>query len=140
MRWLAIAAAVLFAVLILFIAAIVVVSETGGEVVVLETLDAEGRPHETRLWLVEHRGHPWLRAGQPGSGWLLRIEEHPEVRLTRDGHTGSYRARPARDPEIRDRIHALMAEKYGWAESVIAASRDGSQSIPVELVPTNDAG
>lgn len=140
MRWLAIAAAVLFAVLILLIAAIFGVSETGGEVVTLETLDGAGQPHETRLWVVELRGHPWLRAGQPSSSWLERLEANPEVRLTRDGHTRHYRAQPAHDPETRDRIHALMAEKYGWAERVIAVSRDGSQSVPVELFPENGSG
>lgn len=38
-----------------------------------------------------------------------------------------------KDPATRDRVHALMAEKYGWAEKVIAAMRDGSQSVPVRL-------
>jgi hypothetical protein len=49
-----------------------------------------------------------------------------------------YVAEPIRDPAVRDRIHALMLEKYGWAERFVAAMRDGNESIPIKLVPKPD--
>lgn len=135
MRWIGIGLGALVAVAVLFVAAIFGVSEAGGEIVTLETVSADGQASETRLWVVDHEGHAWLRSGQPSSGWFVRLEANPEVRVTRDGKTASYRAQPVRDPAVRDRVHALMADKYGFAERLIAASRDGSQSIPVELIP-----
>ena len=38
-----------------------------GEVLVLETLDAEGQRHETRIWVVDDAGAVWVR-GAPDSG------------------------------------------------------------------------
>jgi hypothetical protein len=40
-----------------------VVLAESGEVVVLETRDAAGAVHETRLWVVDHEGFAWLRTG-----------------------------------------------------------------------------
>lgn len=119
----------------LFIALVFGISEVGGEVVTLETRDAQGEPQQTRLWVVDHEGHAWLRSGAPESGWFLRLETNPDVSLTRDGTTAAYRAEPVRDPTVRDRIHALMLEKYTFAERFVAATRDGTHSVPVRLVP-----
>jgi len=136
MRWVWIGLGSLAGLAALFVVGIFAISEAGGEIVTLETLDAGGEAQETRLWVVEEGGHLWLRAGMPTSAWFLRLEANPAVRVTRGGTITAYRAAPNRDPAVRDRIHALMAAKYGWAERVVAASRDGSQSIPVELVPS----
>ena len=85
--------------------------------------------------MVEHDGFWWLRAGDPGSGWLKRIETNPNVRVTRNGKTQSYRAVPVREAEMRDRIHALMSEGYPAADRLIAMMRDGAGSVPVRLEP-----
>lgn len=121
--------------LALFLGLVFAVSEAGGEVVVLETRDAGGKLHETRLWVVDHEGHAWLRSGAPESGWFRRLEADPDVSVTRGGTRASYRAEPIRDPAVRDRVHALMLEKYGFAERFIAATRDGTRSVPIRLVP-----
>ncbi len=120
----------------LFIALVFGLSEFGGEVVTLETKDAEGKPQQTRLWVVDHEGRAWLRSGAPESGWFLRLEADANVSVTRNGTTAAYRAEPVRDPAVRDRIHALMAEKYTFAERFIAATRDGTHSVPVRLIPS----
>ena len=135
MRWVAIVVGGLIGTVLLLVAFVFGVSEAGGEVVTLETSGADGSVQETRLWVVDADDHAWLRSGVPTSGWFVRLEANPEVRVTRDGKTASYLAEPVRDPETRDRIHALMAEKYGWAETIVAASRDGTASVPVKLVP-----
>ncbi len=118
--------------LVAFFGAIMLASESG-EVVVLSTTDAEGSVHETRLWVVEHDGALWLRAGVPSSAWLQRLRGHPEVRLQRAGIVHRYRAVPSDDAGLRAAINAKIAEKYGWAESLIAVTRDGSASVPVRL-------
>lgn len=116
-------------------AAIYFASELGGEVAVLTTRDARGVTVETRVWVVEDAGSAWLRAGQPQSGWLTRLEAEPRVELERGGPPRSFRAIPVRDPATRDRVHRLMAEKYGWADRLIGWTRDGTHSVAVRLDP-----
>lgn len=118
--------------LVVIFGAIMLASESG-EVVVLSTTDAEGTGHETRLWVVEHDGALWLRAGVPDSAWLARLRSNPAVRLERAGIVHDYRAVPSDDAGLRDAINDEIAEKYGWAESLIALFRDGSASVPVRL-------
>ena len=110
-------------------------SELGGEVVVLHTRDAAGADVATPLWIVDDAGSAWLRSGLQSSGWFVRLEASPEVRVERAGQTQPYRAVPVRSPEARDRIHVLMREKYGWADRLIGATRGGSDSIAVRLDP-----
>lgn len=135
MRWIKIVGGGLVGLVVLSLVLVFGISEAGGEIVTLETRDANGEPKTTRLWVVDHDGSAWLRSGQPTSGWFVRLEAAPSVRVTRNGETVEYTAEPVRDPAVRDRIHALMAEKYTWAESFVAGSRDGTLSIPVRLVP-----
>jgi len=135
MRWIAVTVACLLTASVLFIAFILGVSEFGGEVVTLTTSNDADQPQETHLWIVDDSGHEWLRAGQPSSSWLVRLQARPDVTVTRAGTTRAYLAEPVRDPATRDRINALMAKKYGTAESVIAATRKGEFSVPIRLVP-----
>ena len=109
------------------------VASESGEVVVLSTTDSEREVHETRLWVVEHDGALWLRAGVPTSSWFQRLRAEPEVTLERRGVRRRYRALPSEDAGVRERIHVLLAEKYGWADRLIGAMRDGSLSVPVRL-------
>ncbi len=115
--------------------AIFAASELGGEVVVLHTRDPVGADVTTHLWVVDDAGSAWLRSGLPTSGWFVRLEANPEVVVERGGQASRYRAVPVGTPEARDRIHALMREKYGWADRLIGAARDGSASIAVKLEP-----
>ncbi|MDZ7668261.1 MAG: nitroreductase/quinone reductase family protein [Gammaproteobacteria bacterium] len=111
----------------------IIASETG-EVVVLHT-DDDGRDATTRLWVVEHDGHQWLRAGAD-SGWYLRLLAEPRVRLERDGVTRTYTARP--DPDTVGAVNELMARKYGWRDAVVgllAPDRDEAQAI--RLIPAD---
>jgi hypothetical protein len=120
----------------LFVAAVALemIAAESGEGVVLHTTDASGGSQETRLWVVDDDGHPWLRAGNPLSGWLLRLERRPDVEVTRGGQTLAVRGVPV--PEARDRIDARMREKYGWADAYISLLLAGrSQSVPVRLDP-----
>ncbi len=109
-----------------------VIASESGEVVVLHT-DDDGRDATTRLWVVDHDGRQWLRAS-PDSGWFQRLQLSPRVELERQGQRGAYQALP--DPTMAARINALMAEKYGWRDDVIAVLVGGREdAVAVGLTP-----
>jgi hypothetical protein len=132
-RRLSIAVAMALGLGALFVGSVFAASELGGEVVTLISFGPRGSAYHTHLWVVDADGSAWLRAGQPGERWLARIRANPHVLLERSGARKRYRAVP--DPAARDRIQALMREKYGLADRYIAMLRDGSRSIPVRLEP-----
>ena len=104
-----------------------------GEVVVLRTTDAAGGVHETRLWVVDHDGSAWLRAGNPSGGWFPRLSARPEVEVVRGGEMLAFHAVPT--PEARDTINDLMQQKYGFADSYISFYFPRAKKIPVRLLP-----
>ncbi len=116
-----------------FFGVIMFASETGGEVVTLRTTSAAGESHETRLWIVEIGPDLWLRAGDPGSGWLQRLQQDPQVEMERRGRTAHYRAEAV--PHMGPEVDARMAEKYGWADRLIGIIRSEGESIAVRLDP-----
>jgi hypothetical protein len=126
---------VVLALVVLFFAAVFGASEFGGEVVKLDTVDASGAHHTTHLWVVDDGGFAWLRAGVPTSGWLVRLEAHPDVTVERGGVSYEMKAVPVREPAIRDRIHALMRDKYPWADRLVSVMRDPNGSVAVRLDP-----
>ncbi|UCE85781.1 MAG: hypothetical protein JSU66_15870 [Deltaproteobacteria bacterium] len=139
MRRIFIGLGIVAVVVIAFFGSAMVASEVGGEVVTVFTVSDAGEPVETRLWIVDDGGFAWLRAGQAQSRWLARIDATPEIEVERAGQRSAYRAVPVRDAAARDRIHRRMAEKYGWADRLIAVMRDPSGSVAIRLEPTGDA-
>jgi hypothetical protein len=110
----------------------IVLSELA-EVVVIHTVDASGEPAETRIWLVEDReGHWWIR-GDHQSGWGQRARSHPEVTIQRGGQRQHFRAILV--PSQREAVTALMREKYGLADWMIAAMRNEDTTIVFRLDP-----
>lgn len=120
---------------VLFGLSILAASELGGEVVTLYTRDPGGGESRTSLWVVDHDGSQYLRAGDRGSSWFDRLRRAPEVRVERGGKTAVYQAVPT--PELTPTIDALMAEKYGLADRFVGLIRDPSQSMAVKLVPAS---
>jgi hypothetical protein len=104
-----------------------------GEVVVVRTVDGAGLSQETRLWVVDDAGRAWLRAGNPGSAWLARIEAQPEIEVVRGGETLAVRAVP--EPSAQERINSLMAQKYGWADRYIGFFFSRGGAVPIRLDP-----
>tara|TARA_R110002167_G_scaffold184071_2_gene384492 strand:+ start:171 stop:578 length:408 start_codon:yes stop_codon:yes gene_type:complete len=104
------------------------------EVVEMHTLDEQGELMSTRLWIVDDDELQYLRSNNGTSLWFRRIQENPSFEVTRNGTTVVYTAELRRDK--RDRINALMHEKYTWGDSLISAIT-GTQdaAIPVELHP-----
>jgi hypothetical protein len=124
-------------VIVLGIGSVFGASELGGEVVTLDTVDASGAHRATHLWVVDDAGFAWLRSGAPGSEWLARIDANPDVEVERGGVLQRVRAVPVRQANVRDRIHALMREKYGWADRLISGVRDPARSVAVRLEPVS---
>lgn len=123
----------LLAVLVVgYAAAHLALIEAGREVVVLRTRDAQGSSHETRLWVVDDAGRAWV-LGDPDSSWMRRLREHPAVELERAGHARAYRAEPV--PGARERILALMREKYGHADRWVRFITDPGNALPVRFDP-----
>ncbi len=124
---------ILVAAALLFVISVLVASESGDEVVTLTTVESDGSELATRLWIVDDGGFAWLRAGMPDTRWLRQIESIPEVVVERGDESIRHRAVPVLDSTVRDRIHSLMRDKYGWADQWISLIRDGTQSVPVRL-------
>ncbi len=130
MRMLVRIVVVLLAALVAIAAGSMLASESG-EVVVLRTTDAAGVPHETRLWVVDEAGHPWLRAGNEGSGWFAQLRERPDVTVIRKGQT--LRARAVPEVAARERINERMREEYGWADAYIGFFFGRDDAVPIRL-------
>jgi len=114
-----------------FVTAVFAASELGGEVVTLTTADERGVEYQTSLWVVDHRGQAWLRAGSTDAGWYQRLREDPQVRLERNGEVEKYEAVPV--PDQTQRINELMAAKYGWADRIVGLVGDEKASMAVRL-------
>jgi hypothetical protein len=104
------------------------------EVVVLRTVDAEGGVHETKMWVVDHAGDPWVRVANPERAWYRRLLEQPGVELLRNAQASRYTAEPHDTPEAAAAVDAAFREKYGvvdWWYGVLLRRHP----IPVRLRP-----
>jgi hypothetical protein len=104
-----------------------------GEVVTLTTTNGSGTEFETRLWIVELEGVPYLRAESKTAAWVERIHVRPDVQLDRAGRRADYLAIPIGTADTRESVSLAMAEKYGRLDRAIAMFRDYDRSVPVRL-------
>ena len=88
------------------------VIELGREVVTLRTQDRDGSCKETRLWVVDYEGNPWLHSA--GEEWEQRFEANPVVELIRGGNIERYIAEP--DRSAHTAIDKALRRKYGLAD------------------------
>ncbi|HAK52091.1 MAG TPA: hypothetical protein DCM54_09350 [Gammaproteobacteria bacterium] len=103
------------------------------EVIELHTIAEDGETYTTRLWVVDHEGVPYLRAGMEESGWLVRGQQNGSVSVTRAGATKVYVMQPR--TAMRDTVNSLLAEKYTWGYDVINFMfRNEDSAIPVALI------
>ena len=120
---------------VLAVGAMFLASELGGEVVTLRSFDANGRGHDTRLWLVDHEGRGYLR-GDPESGWYQRIEGQPRVELIRGDQRGRFEA-TASEP-MDSHVNRLMEQKYGVANQMVGLLGDVEGNRAIRLDPLRD--
>jgi len=122
---------VVIGILALLLVVVTIASESG-EVVVLNTRNDEGiGGKDTRLWIVDHAGSSWLRAGSTDSSWYRRLSKNPKVTLRRGDETIVAVAEPK--PAETAKINALMNQKYGWADDLIGFLFGRDDSIAIKL-------
>jgi hypothetical protein len=109
-----------------------------GEVAVLRSFEADGTPHDTKLWVVDVDGTPWVRVARPGRAWFQRLQANPKIVLVRGGREQRCRPVLRTSPEERRRADAAFAAKYGWVDRWygLLLRKD---AVPVQLVPIDDA-
>jgi hypothetical protein len=106
--------------------------EIGREVVTLRTRLPDGSWQETRLWVVDYEGAPWVHSA--GEAWRRRFEGDPIVELRRHGEARRYRAHAVPGPHPA--IDRLLREKYGTADRWVRfLAPCGDDTVPVRLKP-----
>jgi hypothetical protein len=104
--------------------------EWGREVVTLRTQNATGDWNETRLWVVDHDGDPWLHS--KGERWEARFAGNPIVTLTRNGFTARYQAEPDRSTHAA--LDKALRDKYGLADRWVRILAPCDETVmPVRL-------
>ena len=136
MKWLLWIVGGLLGVIVLQQVSQIIASETG-EVVVVTTLAADGSTHDTRLWVVDHDGSAWLRAGGDASGWYQQMLANPDIEMVRDDLPAAYTVQP--DVTQRGPVNTLMRDKYAWRDSYISFMFARDDAIPIRLVPQGDS-
>ena len=104
------------------------------EVVVLRTRDDAGTAFETKMWVVDYSGAPWVRVANPGRYWYRRLLAHPDVELVRAGQAAPYVAHPDEALATRLAVDAAFAAKYGVTDAWYGALLRRA-AIPVRLDP-----
>ena len=131
LRWPARILALLVALGVAFFGLMFVASESG-EVVTLASVDDAGASHETRLWITDLPDGSYLRGGADAQ-WVARVLARPDVLLHRDGQQLRVRLLVAEDKLAE--VHAGMALKYGWADSLVGGGAESDQDVALHVVP-----
>ena len=118
----------------LFVALTYAALELGG-VAIIETQREDGTTRTTRVWYVQERKDLWLEAGAPTNGWFVDIQRTGELELTLGTNPFPYRTVVVAKPAVRDRVRALLREKYGWRDLWVGLFVDQESATPVRLVP-----
>jgi hypothetical protein len=126
------------AAMLLFFAGTYAIGEVG-EVARIRTREAGGGWAETKLWVVDWRGTPWVRVARSGRGWQRRLEADPRVELERADGTHAYHAELVRDEATRAALDAAFSAKYGFADRLYGWVVR-SEPVPVRLAPVDDGG
>jgi hypothetical protein len=105
------------------------------EVAVLRTRDAGGTLRETRVWLAEDDGALWVEAATPERPFYQDILARPEIEVVRGDESFPVTAVAEPGRAGHERIRALLAARYGWADAWVGLLQDTSRSIAVRLTP-----
>ena len=121
------------AVLLLGFAALTAWALESSGVGVLRTRKSDGSARETHVWYAADGGSLWIEAATPERKFLDDVRRNPEVTLTHDRETATYRARIADTPADHERVRALLRAKYGLRDWWVGLLQDTSRSVAVEL-------
>src|SRR5260221_398210 len=114
-------------------AAITLTALEGNEVVVVRTHEADGGMRATRVWVAEQDGALWVEAATPERDFYRDLLAQPSAELVRGERTVRVVAHPDPGPAGHQRIRALLAAKYGWADHWVALLQDTSRSVAIRF-------
>ncbi len=113
----------------------------GGRVAVIETVQPDGGARRTHVWFAEHDGAFWIESATAERPFYRDLERAPVARLLwREScfepmaDAGRLRAELVEEPGGHDRVRALLARDYGWADQWIGLLQDTSSSRAVRLL------
>ena len=86
------------------------------EVAVLRTFDDAGSAHDTKLWVADLDGQPYVRIGRSGRSWGERLRTRSDVELIRNGATIPCTATIVTDVGVQHAVDQSFAAKYGWVD------------------------
>jgi hypothetical protein len=131
MKWFLVACALVLAIPLAYLLAHWALIETGREVIVLRTQNADGSWLETRLWIVDDADVAWLH-GDARSSWEQNLAARPVVEVKRAGEMHRYRATQVPGPHPK--LHELLRAKYGIADRWVRfVGGDRESTTPVRL-------
>lgn len=119
-------------------AVMTLVALEGHEVVIVRTADATGRTHDTRTWIADDAGAIWIEAATPARPFAQHIARDARAEIVRNGTVRQYDATIVANPEGHNRIRALLAKKYGWADWWVGLLQDTSGSIAIRFATHAD--
>lgn len=129
-KWLLRSIGVMFGLLMTYAVLVLAASESG-EVVQLMTKDNTGEAFTTRLWVADQDGAMWLRADS-SSRWYKRLMQQPaSPPATIKRGAGEFFISVSMVPSATTMLNALMAEKYGFADSIVGGGDPAAVAIRV---------
>jgi hypothetical protein len=91
------------------------------DVVEILTVDSDGEPRETKVWVVVVEDAAYVRTND--SRWLANIRRDPLVRIRVRERELPLRAEETTDRETTERVEEGFKAKYGWVQRMMSALR-----------------
>jgi hypothetical protein len=91
------------------------------DVVEILTVDPDGEPRETKVWVVVVGEAAYVRTND--SRWLANVRRDPLVRIRVRESEVPLRAEQGVDRDTRERVEAAFKAKYGFMQRVMSALR-----------------
>jgi len=91
------------------------------DVVEILTVDPDGEPRETSVWVVVVADAAYVRTND--SRWLANIRRDPLLRMRVREREYPLRAEETADPGTIDLVEASFKAKYGWMQRMMSALR-----------------
>ena len=105
------------------------------DVVEILTVDSDGEPRETKLWVVVVGDAAYVRTND--SRWLANIRRDPEVRMRVRERDYPLRAEETADRGTTERVEETFKAKYGWMQRMMSALRVREPTV-LRLEPRNE--
>ncbi len=102
------------------------------DVVEILTIDPDGEPRETSVWVVVVADAAYVRTND--SRWLANIRRDPLVRMRVREREYPLRAEETADPATSDLVEAAFKAKYGWMQRIMSALRMREPTV-LRLLP-----